>query len=50
MMLEPDRMDWENVDDSTVYYAANDGIPEAIAEQQRRELARRTAPNQTQSE
>jgi hypothetical protein len=45
MMLEPDRMDWSTVDDTTVFYAANDGIPEAIAEQQRREREQRTSQN-----
>lgn len=45
MMLEPDRMDWSTVDDSIVYHAANDGIPEAVQEQQRRELAQRTTQN-----
>lgn len=44
-MLEPELMDWENASDSTVFYAANDGIPEAIKEQQRRETAQRTTPN-----
>lgn len=48
MMLEPDEMDWTQVDDSTVYYAANDGIPEAIREQQRRETAARTTQNQSE--
>ena len=50
MMLEPHQIDWSEADDSTVYHAAVDGIPEAVEEQRRRELARRTAPNQDQSE
>lgn len=46
MMLDPQQMDWTQQSDSTVFYAANDGIPEAIEEQQRRERIARTEPNQ----
>lgn len=47
-MLEPENLDWTQLDDSTVYYAAADGIPQAVEEQRRRELVARTTPNQPQ--
>lgn len=37
MLLEPADIDWRNADDSAVYYAARDGVPQAQAELQRRE-------------
>lgn len=46
MMLDPELIDWTDQSDSTVYYAANDGIPQAIEEQRRRELLDRTTPNE----
>lgn len=37
MMLVPDEVDWTELDDAAVYYAAQADIPQAIAEQKRRE-------------
>lgn len=37
MLLEPSTIDWSTADDSTVVYAARDGVPEAKDELRRRE-------------
>lgn len=38
-LFDPAEMDWGQVDDSVVVLAARDGIPEAVAEMQRRNAA-----------
>lgn len=37
MLLDPTDINWRNADDSTVFYAARDGVPQAQAEMRRRE-------------
>lgn len=37
-MIEPDEIDWSEVDDAEVWHAAKSGIPEAVAEAKRRNL------------
>lgn len=49
-MIEHDDIDWKTASDSTVYFAAVDGIPQAIEEQRRRQAERRTIPNDAESE
>jgi hypothetical protein len=47
-MIETGEVDWSTASDSMVYFAAADGIQAAIEEQRRRELERRTTPNQSE--
>lgn len=44
MMVEPEEVDWSKVDDVALALAANDGTPQAQAEQRRRAAAQKQRP------
>jgi hypothetical protein len=41
VLIDPAERDWSTEDDSTVWHAAGDGIPQAKAELRRRETQHR---------
>jgi hypothetical protein len=38
VVIDPEDVDWSEVDDSEVWHAAKSGIPEAVAEAEKRGL------------
>jgi hypothetical protein len=45
VLIDPATKDWTACDDSTVWHAAQDGVPQAKAELRKREMRQRANPH-----